>query len=65
MGGIELLVQLNKLNKHIPVILVTGHGTPALKQSAKELGATALLEKPFRSTELQELIAESLELRQH
>ncbi len=61
IDGIELLAKLNTLEKKLPVILITGHGTPALKQRAEELGAVALLEKPFRSAELHEIIAASLE----
>ena len=62
MSGLDLLENLNRLNRHLPTVLMTGHGTPALKQRAQELGATALLEKPFHPAEVQEFIA--LALRQ-
>ena len=62
IGGIELLEKLSALGTQFPVIMTTGHGSPALKQEAKELGAVALLEKPFRPSELQEIIATSLKL---
>lgn len=60
MSGLELLEKLNRLNRHLPTVLMTGHGTPALKQRAQELGATALLEKPFHPAEVQEFIAVAL-----
>ena len=60
IDGIELLEQLTTLGKAFPVIMITGHGTSALKQKAEKLGAVAFLEKPFRPAELEEIIAESL-----
>lgn len=60
ISGIELLRRLNASNKKLPVIMITGHGTPALKHRAKELGAVAILDKPFRPVELTEIIATSL-----
>ena len=62
IGGIELLEKLRALGRQFPVIMTTGHGSPALKQEAEELGAVVLLEKPFRPSELREIIATSLKL---
>jgi PAS domain S-box-containing protein len=60
ISGIELLSRLKALNDNIPVILMTGHATEALKQTADEAGAVAVLEKPFRPDELKELVTASL-----
>ena len=60
ISGIELLEQLNTSDKELPVIMITGHGTTALRHKAEELGAAAFLEKPFRPAKLQEIITTSL-----
>lgn len=56
MNGVELLEQLNARGKQVPVILMSGHSTSAIKRRAEQLGAVALLEKPFQSANLQEII---------
>ena len=58
--GLELLEKLDKLGKHLPAIMITGHVSQALERKAKELGAVAVLEKPFRPAELQEIISANL-----
>ncbi len=60
MDGMELAAKLNSQGIETPVILITGHGTEALKQKAAELGAVALLEKPFRPAVLQEIVSAQL-----
>ena len=57
VNGLELLEQLSTLDKKLPVVMITGHGTKSLKQKAESLGAAVFLEKPFRPTELQEVVA--------
>ncbi len=59
--GLELLDELATLNKAIPAIMITGHGNAALREQAKELGAVAFLEKPFRPAEVRELIGTHLQ----
>ena len=61
MSGVELLVQLEKMGKQFPVIMISGHGTTTLKHRVKELGAIAFLEKPFRPPELQVIISTLIE----
>ena len=62
INGIEFLKQLKTMNKELPVMLMTGHGTTALKHQAEELGAVAFLEKPFQPAEIQAIITKSLKL---
>jgi PAS domain S-box-containing protein len=59
--GLELLDELAILNKAIPAIMITGHGNATLRHQAKELGAVAFLEKPFRPAEVRELIGTHLQ----
>lgn len=56
IGGLDLLKQLNSNNFAIQTIVITGHGTVALKRRARELGVTAFLEKPFRPSLLRDHI---------
>lgn len=46
MGGIELIEKLRAYKIDIPIIVVTGAGTPTQKARAKELGAHAVYDKP-------------------
>ena len=57
ISGIELLKQLQASGQNLPVILMTGAGGTTSQDDAEELGAAAFLEKPFRSAQLQEVLA--------
>jgi CheY-like chemotaxis protein len=54
MDGIEALEEMkrNPKSAHIPVVVVTGQRDPALHQRAMELGAAAVVTKPFDFWEL-------------
>jgi len=56
INGLELLEKLIALGKQIPAIVMTGHGDDNLKRRARELGAVAFLEKPFRPEEFKEIM---------
>ena len=62
INGVALLEQLIETGWDFPVIMMTGHGDEALKQRAEALGAS-YLEKPFRPSRFEEIVATSL--RQH
>lgn len=57
-SGLELLRKLRQANCHHGVILMSSFMSGAQKKAAKALGAHALLEKPFRLTELLQTVAE-------
>jgi len=44
--GIDLLQWISEHKRWLPAIILTGHGTPALKQKTEWYGAFAFLEKP-------------------
>jgi two-component system response regulator FixJ len=46
INGFELMKRMAAGGYHLPTILVTGHGDPALRARARNLGAIALLDKP-------------------
>ncbi|MGN6132885.1 MAG: response regulator transcription factor [Aureliella sp.] len=56
MGGLELLRQLRKRDCSLATLLMTGHGEHELLQQAIELGAAAVLEKPYRAEELKDFL---------
>jgi FixJ family two-component response regulator len=47
MSGLELLSELRHQDVQLPMIVITGHDTPALSQEATLRGAAAYLLKPF------------------
>ena len=58
-SGLEVLARLRSAHWTTPVILMTAFGDPATHQSARELGATMVLNNPF---DLAELVAAALRL---
>lgn len=44
----------------IPVVFITASKRPELRQRARDVGAVALLEKPYEASELLETIRESI-----
>lgn len=52
MSGLELLAALRGLGLSMPLILITAHDSPELRERALGEGAVALLAKPFRGTAL-------------
>jgi two-component system, LuxR family, response regulator FixJ len=60
MDGIELLAALRGECVSAPMILITGRLDPVVTARASLIGVTAILEKPFPSTRLIELVRSSL-----
>ena len=61
--GIEFIIKIREQSPNIPVIAVSGGGRVSQTdylESAKELGATATLSKPFSEDQLNEKVAECL-----
>lgn len=48
MSGIELLQEIKKKNRRLPVMLITGIGSDGIKAQAYSKGADGFLAKPFR-----------------
>ena len=53
--GLELVAALRKQGMHVPVILMSGHVTPALTRRAADAGVP-VIEKPILGNALIELI---------
>jgi CheY-like chemotaxis protein len=47
MSGIDVLRAIRSTDASLPVILVTGHATPAEIEEARRLGVTEIVDKPY------------------
>jgi two-component system nitrogen regulation response regulator NtrX len=59
--GIELLKLINKLDKTIPVIMISGHANVQLAVEAIRLGAYEFVEKPFSAEKLLNYVSRAFE----
>lgn len=48
MNGFELTKKIKKLNGHLKIIIISGHGTRETEAQALEAGANAFITKPFQ-----------------
>jgi two-component system, NtrC family, nitrogen regulation response regulator NtrX len=60
-NGIDLLKVIKSRSPHLPVIMITGHGSIALASQAFKLGAHDFLEKPLRLLQIRTCIRNALE----
>ena len=62
INGLELInfVRNNPRYNHLPIIIVSTERSEEDKKRGMALGATAYITKPFKSSELQEIIKKSL-----
>ena len=59
--GIDLLKLVNKKNKHLPVIMISGHATVQIAVEAIRLGAYEFIEKPFSKDKIINYVNRGLE----
>lgn len=64
MTGIELLRKLRQHEPELPVVLISGVFELAPNQSLADIGAFAILSKPFRFEELHEVALRALGSRE-
>jgi len=60
--GINLLKLLMKIDRNVPVIMISGHANVQVAVEAIRLGAYEFLEKPFSSDKLLNYVKRALEL---
>jgi two-component system NtrC family response regulator/two-component system nitrogen regulation response regulator GlnG len=60
LTGLEVFAQARALHPDLPVVLVTGHGTPQIVDEANRLGFASILLKPFTSDELRSTVEKVL-----
>jgi len=56
IDGIEVLQRVKKTNPNIEVIILTGHGGEADRETCMEMGAFAYLQKPLNINEFSEVL---------
>lgn len=61
MNGLCLLEYVRELGWDVPAVLITAFGGPETHELARELGAHAVLEKPFAGDELERILREALD----
>jgi two-component system response regulator (stage 0 sporulation protein F) len=56
LSGIETLREIRKIDRQVPVIIITGYGTREVEEEARLYGARAFISKPFNISRLITLI---------
>jgi DNA-binding NtrC family response regulator len=57
---LRLLSTVRRLSPATPVVVITAHGSPALRGEARRLGAVALVDKPVDMSDLVPLVERAL-----
>jgi FixJ family two-component response regulator len=60
LTGIELQLQLQTLNRNVPIVFMTGHGNIPMSVQAMKAGAVDFLPKPVKDTDLLRAIEQAL-----
>jgi len=60
--GIDLLKQIMKINKSVPVIMISGHANVQLAVEAIRIGAYEFVEKPFSTEKILNYVTRALEI---
>lgn len=63
MSGIALLQRLQAADKHLPVIVMTGHGDIPMAVEALKTGAFDFIEKPFSDDQMISVVRSALAYR--
>ena len=56
MSGLDLLAELRARGATVPLVLITGHDAPGLREDAMRRGAAGYLAKPFPGTTLLKVV---------
>ena len=61
LSGLDFQAELNKSNKRIPIVFMTGHGDIPMTVRAMKAGAVEFLPKPFRDQDMLDAVQAGLE----
>ena len=64
MNGLELQRRLAEANAGIPIIFITAHAAPGLREKAINAGAVQFLNKPFNQAMLLEAVKAAINRRE-
>ncbi len=62
-SGFELIRKVRRKYKNLPIIIVTGFDTDKLHRQAKALNVQKVMIKPFRISDLENIIARFLNIK--
>jgi DNA-binding response OmpR family regulator len=62
-SGLELIKGVRYLDQMVPIILITGYGSPELREECSQLGVNAYLDKPVNLSELLSAVRRCLDER--
>lgn len=62
-SGLDLLADIQQVDRELPVILITGHGDISMAVSAIRSGAYDFIEKPFSNDVIVDVVNRALEKR--
>jgi len=62
MGGKDTIEEIRKFDKTIPVFVASGYASDPIMAKPKEFGFTASINKPFRISELAQMLRKNLKL---
>ena len=65
MDGIEVLERTRKINRSLPVVMITGYGHIRSAVDVMKLGANEYLQKPFENTQLVKTVRRFLDDRKY
>jgi two-component system nitrogen regulation response regulator NtrX len=63
MDGLQVLDEIRRIDPHLPVLMISGHGTIDTAVAAIQRGAYDFIEKPFNSDRLLVNVRRALEAR--
>ena len=63
MDGLQFLMEVNKIDMNLPVILITGHGDISIAVQAMRDGAYDFIEKPYPAERLVKTVLRGIEKR--
>jgi len=64
MDGLEALTAFRRLDRDVPVIVISGHGRTSTVVQAIKLGASDFITKPFDDLDLEQPLTQALRQRQ-
>lgn len=59
-SGLQVIKTIRETHPEIKIILMTGKGTPEAFSAARQLGVVGILAKPFRPSDVLQLITRAL-----
>ncbi|HSD43926.1 MAG TPA: response regulator [Burkholderiales bacterium] len=61
ISGLDLLTELRARGSRLPIIMITAHDTPGLREEAVRRGVAAFLVKPFRGNDLLDAVKAAID----